>query len=51
MSGGRSHLSQVIEFSSEAIEKLQERIARELGFKLVGHRLELYGVPLRRQKK
>lgn len=41
---------QVIEFRSEAIEKLQERIARELGFKLVGHRLELYGVPLRRDK-
>lgn len=36
----------VIEFSNEAIEVLQERIARELGFKLVGHRLELYGVPL-----
>lgn len=36
----------VIEFSNEAIEALQERIARELGFKLVGHRLELYGVPL-----
>ncbi len=36
----------VIEFSNEAIEILQERIARELGFKLVGHRLELYGVPL-----
>lgn len=40
----------VIEFRSEEIEKLQERIARELGFKLVGHRLELYGVPLRAQK-
>ena len=42
---------QVIEFRSEEIEKLQERVARELGFKLVGHRLELYGVPLRRPKK
>ncbi len=42
---------QVIEFRSEEIEKLQERVARELGFKLVGHRLELYGVPLRRSKK
>lgn len=39
----------VIEFSSEEIEKLQERIARELGFELVGHKLELYGVPLRRK--
>lgn len=38
----------VIEFSNEEIERLQERIARDLGFKLVGHRLQLYGVPLRR---
>ena len=36
----------VIEFTSEGIEKLQEEIARKLGFKLVDHRLELYGVPL-----
>lgn len=41
----------VIEFRSEEIEKLQELIAHELGFKLVGHRLELYGVPLPRRKK
>jgi len=40
----------VIEFRSEAIEKLQERIARELGFKLVGHRLELYGEPVKPRK-
>jgi Fur family ferric uptake transcriptional regulator len=40
----------VIEFSNEAIEILQERIARELGFKLVGHRLELYGVPLAKSR-
>jgi Fur family transcriptional regulator, ferric uptake regulator len=37
---------QVIEFSNDEIEKLQETIARQLGYKLVGHRLELYGVPL-----
>ena len=36
----------VIEFSNAAIEELQERIAREHGFKLVGHRLELYGIPI-----
>lgn len=36
----------VIEFHSPEIEVLQERIAREHGFRLVGHRLELYGVPL-----
>jgi len=37
---------QVIEFHSDAIEKLQQEVARELGFKLVDHRLELYGVAL-----
>jgi len=41
----------VIEFSNEAIEALQDRIARELGFKLVGHRLELYGVRVKPSKK
>lgn len=37
----------VIEFHSAEIEALQEKIAREHGFKLVDHRLELYGVPLK----
>ncbi|MDQ0317032.1 Fur family ferric uptake transcriptional regulator [Amorphus orientalis] len=37
---------QVVEFRREEIEQLQERIARELGYRLVDHRLELYGVPL-----
>lgn len=41
----------VIEFESEAIEVLQIEIATKLGYKLVGHRLELYGVPLPKQKK
>ncbi|HWK33239.1 MAG TPA: Fur family transcriptional regulator [Hyphomicrobium sp.] len=41
----------VIEFRNEAIEALQDRIARELGFKLVGHRLELYGVKMKPAKK
>ncbi|MDR3508403.1 MAG: Fur family transcriptional regulator [Caulobacteraceae bacterium] len=36
----------VIEFADEEIEALQEAIARRLGFKLVDHRLELYGIPL-----
>lgn len=36
----------VIEFHSEEIEALQEIIARKLGYRLVDHRLELYGVPL-----
>ena len=35
----------VIEFVDEEIEALQNAIARRLGFKLVDHRLELYGVP------
>jgi len=37
---------QVIEFQSEEIERLQAEIARRLGYKLVDHRLELYGVPI-----
>src|SRR6201997_4702410 len=37
---------EVIEFQSEEIEKLQAEVARKLGYKLVDHRLELYGVPL-----
>jgi Fur family ferric uptake transcriptional regulator len=41
----------VIEFHSDEIERLQKIIARELGFELVDHRLELYGVPLDREKK
>ena len=36
----------VIEFVDEEIEALQAAIARRLGFTLVDHRLELYGVPL-----
>jgi len=34
---------EVIEFKNEEIERLQERVARDLGFELVGHRLELFG--------
>lgn len=37
----------VIEFSDPEIEELQERIARKLGFRLVDHRLELFGRPLK----
>ena len=44
------HTGQVVEFQNEEIEKLQRRIAEELGFELVDHRLELYGVPLRRER-
>lgn len=38
----------VIEFVDEEIEALQEKIARKLGYELRGHRMELYGVPLKR---
>ncbi len=36
----------VVEFHNDEIEELQRRIAEKAGYKLVGHRLELYGVPL-----
>lgn len=36
---------EVIEFIDAEIEALQERIADKLGYELKGHRLELYGVP------
>jgi Fur family transcriptional regulator, ferric uptake regulator len=41
----------VIEFTSAEIEKLQERIARDLGFTLVGHRLELFGKRIETAKR
>jgi Fur family ferric uptake transcriptional regulator len=37
---------EVIEFTSEDIERLQAEVARKLGYRLVDHRLELYAVPL-----
>ena len=36
----------VIEFQNAEIEALQESIARKHGMELVGHKLELYGVPI-----
>ena len=38
----------VIEFVDPEIEALQEKIAQRLGYKLVGHKLELLGVPIER---
>ncbi|TCP63224.1 Fur family manganese uptake regulator [Rhodovulum bhavnagarense] len=38
----------VIEFYDPEIEALQERIAARLGYALKGHRLELYGLPLKK---
>ncbi|MDP7150387.1 MAG: Fur family transcriptional regulator [Paracoccaceae bacterium] len=37
---------EVIEFVDPEIEALQEKIAARLGYKLKGHKLELYGVPV-----
>lgn len=37
----------VYEFRSEDIEEIQKRVAKELGFELVDHRMELYGVPIK----
>lgn len=42
---------EVVEFRNDAIERLQAEIARELGYELVDHRLELYGVPIKDGKK
>src|SRR5882757_8654265 len=36
----------VVEFHNDEIEELQRRIAEQAGYRLVGHRLELYGVPM-----
>ena len=41
----------VIEFVDAEIEALQERIADKLGYELRGHRLELYGVPRKKDPK
>ncbi|MCG6902330.1 MAG: transcriptional repressor [Rhodobacter sp.] len=42
------HSGEVIEFVDPDIEALQEKIAAKLGYRLKGHRLELYGVPIKR---
>lgn len=34
----------IVEFASEELERLQERIARDLGFVVHRHRMELYGI-------
>lgn len=40
---------EVHEFFSEELEKLKQKIAREKGFDLVGHRLELYCRPIKKK--
>ena len=42
---------EVVEFRNEAIEKLQEEVAAMLGYRLVDHRLELFGVRLDKKGK
>ena len=39
----------VIEFADPELEAMQRKIAERLGFRLVDHRMELYGVPLDRK--
>ena len=38
----------IVEFKNKELEKLKERIAKKLGFKLVNSKLELYGVPIKK---
>ena len=44
---------EIVEFTDESIERLQEEIAESLGFVLLHHKMELYGVcaPCRAKKK
>ena len=37
----------IIEFHDEEVEELQRQIAARLGYRLIGHRMELYGVELK----
>ena len=39
---------EIIEFVNEDIEKLQKKISEDLGYKLVDHRLELYGSKIKK---
>ena len=49
LEGHHDHLinvktGEIIEFVDEEIEKLQKKVAEKYGYKLVDHKLELYGV-------
>ena len=37
---------EILEFFDNEIEKLQEKISQKFGYKLLGHKLELYGIKL-----
>ncbi|WHA04813.1 transcriptional repressor [Candidatus Bandiella numerosa] len=38
----------IVEFKNKDLEKLKEKIARELGYKLINSKLELYGVSIKK---
>ena len=42
------HTGEITEFVNEDIEKLQKKVAEKLGYKLVDHRLELYGAKIKK---
>jgi Fur family ferric uptake transcriptional regulator len=46
-----THTGHIIEFHDERIESLQRESAQGLGYYLVGHRLELHGIPLEELRK
>jgi Fur family ferric uptake transcriptional regulator len=41
---------EIVEFVNDDIEKLQKQVAEKLGYKLVDHRLELYGSKIKNKK-
>ena len=40
---------EIVEFTNDKIEKLQKEVAEKLGYKLVDHRLELYGSKIKKK--
>lgn len=42
---------EIVEFVDKEIERLQSKIAERLGYRLIDHRLELYCVPIEREKR
>ena len=45
-----TNTGEITEFVDEDIEKLQKKVAEKFGYKLVDHRLELYGSKIKKQK-
>jgi Fur family ferric uptake transcriptional regulator len=43
--------NEVHEFFNAELEKLKTEIAKKMGFELIGHKLELYGKPLKNKQK